>query len=213
VSQLVTETNVPRLETEMSNDTTQIGYARVSRADQDPQLQIDALKRAGCAKIFVDHMTGSHMDRPQLTAALEYVRRGDTLVLWKMDRAGRNTRGVLELVEDLTRRGVGLRSITEEIDTSGPMGKAILTVMLAFGTLERDVLIERTRAGLDAARARGRVGGRPTVVSAHKLEAAKALIRGGATVTAAAMAVNVSRSSLYRGLARTDGRLPNVGTG
>ncbi|HZX98921.1 MAG TPA: recombinase family protein, partial [Dermatophilaceae bacterium] len=83
--------------------------------------QIDALKRAGCTKIFVDHMTGSHMDRPQLTAALEYVRRGDTLVLWKMDRAGRNTRGVLELVEDLTRRGVGLRSITEEIDTSGPM--------------------------------------------------------------------------------------------
>ena len=104
----------------MSSDTTLIGYARVSRTDQDPQLQIDALKRAGCAKIFIDHMTGSHMGRPQLTAALEYVRRGDTLVLWKMDRAGRNTRGVLELVEDLTRRGVGLRSITEEIDTSTP---------------------------------------------------------------------------------------------
>jgi DNA invertase Pin-like site-specific DNA recombinase len=196
----------------MSNDTTQIGYARVSRADQDPQLQIDALKRAGCAKIFVDHMTGSHMDRPQLSAALEYVRRGDTLVLWKMDRAGRNTRGVLELVEDLARRGVGLRSITEEIDTGGPMGKAILTVMLAFGTLERDVLIERTRAGLDAARARGRVGGRPRVVSAHKLEAAKALIRSGATVTAAAEAVSVSRSSLYRGLARTVGHLPSAGS-
>jgi len=196
----------------MSSDTTQIGYARVSRADQDPQLQIDALKGAGCAKIFVDHMTGSHMDRPQLTAALEYVRRGDTLVLWKMDSAGRNTRGVLELVEDLTRRGVGLRSITEEIDTSGPMGKAILTVMLAFGTLERDVLIERTRAGLDAARARGRVGGRPTVVSAHKLSAAKALIRSGATVTAAAEAVSVSRSSLYRGLARTVGPLPSAGS-
>ncbi len=197
----------------MSIDTTQIGYARVSRTDQDPQLQIDALKGAGCAKIFVDHMTGSHMDRPQLTAALEYVRRGDTLVLWKMDRAGRNTRGVLELVEDLTRRGVGLRSITEEIDTSGPMGKAILTVMLAFGTLERDVLIERTRAGLDAARSRGRVGGRPSVVSEHKLEAAKALIRSGATVTAAAEAVSVSRSSLYRGLAKEDAPLGNVGTG
>ena len=196
----------------MSNETTQIGYARVSRADQDPQLQIDALKRAGCTKIFVDHMTGSHMDRPQLTAALEYVRRGDTLVLWKMDRAGRNTRGVLELVEDLTRRGVGLRSITEEIDTGGPMGKAILTVMLAFGTLERDVLIERTCAGLDAARARGRVGGRPTVVSAHKLEAAKALIRSGATVTAAAEAVSVSRSSLYRGLARTVRPLTSAGS-
>ena len=111
----------------MSNETSLVGYARVSRADQDPQLQIDALKRAGCAKIYTDHMTGSHMDRPQLTAALEYVRRGDTLVLWKMDRAGRNTRGVLELVEDMTRRGVGLRSITEEIDTGGPMGKAILT--------------------------------------------------------------------------------------
>jgi DNA invertase Pin-like site-specific DNA recombinase len=188
----------------MSSETSLIGYARVSRSDQDPQLQLDALKRAGCAKTFVDRMTGSQMDRPQLGAALEYLRRGDTLVLWKLDRLGRNTRGVLELVEDLTRRGVGLRSVTEELDTSGPMGKAILTVMLAFGTLERDVLIERTRAGLDAARARGRVGGRPTVMSAHKLSAARALIRGGATVTAAAEAVSVSRSSLYRGLARAE---------
>jgi DNA invertase Pin-like site-specific DNA recombinase len=195
----------------MSNDTTQIGYARVSRTDQDPQLQIDTLKRAGCSKIFIDRMSGSQMDRPQLSAALEYLRRGDTLVLWKMDRAGRNTRGVLDLVEDLTRRGIGLRSITEQISTTGPMGKAILTVMLAFGTLERDVLIERTRAGLDAARAQGRVGGRPTVVSAHKLSAARSLMRGGATVTAAAKAVSVSRSSLYRGLARTEARMPNVG--
>jgi DNA invertase Pin-like site-specific DNA recombinase len=208
----VTETTIPRKETVMSSETTQmIGYARVSRADQDPQLQIDALQRAGCAKIFVDHMSGSQMERPQLSAALEYLRQGDTLVLWKMDRAGRNTRGVLELVEDLTRRGIGLRSITEEIDTSGPMGKAILTVMLAFGTLERDVLIERTRAGLDAARAQGRVGGRPTVVSAHKLSAARSLMRGGATVTAAAKAVSVSRSSLYRGLATQDATMPNVG--
>jgi DNA invertase Pin-like site-specific DNA recombinase len=129
------------------------------------------------------------------------------LVLWKLDRLGRNTRGVLELVEALTRRGIGLRSITEEIDTSGPMGKAILTVMLAFGTLERDVLIERTRAGLDAARAQGRVGGRPTVVSAHKLSAAESLIRGGATVMAAAEAVDVSRSSLYRAMAKGAGSL------
>lgn len=195
----------------MSNETSLIGYARVSRADQDPQLQIDALKRAGCAKTFVDRMTGSQMDRPQLSAAMEYLRRGDTLVLWKLDRLGRNTRGVLALVEDLTSRGVGLRSITEQIDTTGPMGKAILTVMLAFGTLERDVLIERTRAGLDAARARGRVGGRPTVVSVDKLKAARALMRGGATVTAAAEAVNVSRSSLYRGLAREDGSRGKVG--
>lgn len=196
----------------MSTDTTQIGYARVSRADQDPQLQIDALKRAGCTKIFVDRMSGSQMDRPQLGAALEYLRPGDTLVLWKLDRLGRNTRGVLELLDDLTRRGVGLRSVTEEIDTTGPMGKAIMTVMLAFGSLERDVLIERTRAGLDAARAQGRVGGRPTVVSAHKLTAARALIRGGATVTAAADAINVSRSSLYRGLARTSGSRGDLGS-
>ena len=188
----------------MSTETTQmIGYARVSRADQDPQLQIDALKRAGCAKIFVDHMTGSQMDRPQLSAALEYLRPGDTLVLWKLDRLGRNTRGVLELLDDLAKRGVGLRSVTEEIDTTGPMGKAIMTVLLAFGTLERDVLIERTRAGLDAARAQGRVGGRPTVVSSDKLDAARLLIRSGASVTAAAKAVHVSRSSLYRGLAKS----------
>ena len=209
VSQLVTETTVPRRATVMSNDTNQIGYARVSRADQNPQLQIDALKRAGCTKIFVDRMSGSQMDRPQLGAALEYLRPGDTLVLWKLDRAGRNTRGVLELVEDLTRRGVGLKSVTEQISTTGPMGTAIMTVMLAFGTLERDVLIERTHAGLDAARAQGRVGGRPTVVSAHKLTAARALIRGGATVTAAAKAVSVSRSSLYRGLAKEE-RSPRI---
>jgi DNA invertase Pin-like site-specific DNA recombinase len=195
----------------MSNETTQIGYARVSRTDQDPQLQLDALKQAGCAKIYVDRMTGSNLNRPELGAAMEYLRTGDTLVVWKLDRLGRNTRGVLELVEDLTRRGIGLRSITEEIDTSGPMGKAILTVMLAFGTLERDVLIERTRAGLDAARAQGRVGGRPTVVSAHKLSAARSLIKGGATVTVAAAAVSVSRSSLYRGLARQDATMPNAG--
>ena len=196
----------------MSNETSLIGYARVSRADQDPQLQIDSLKRSGCAKIYTDRMTGSHMDRPQLSAALEYLRPGDVLVVWKLDRLGRNTRGVLELLDDLTRRGIGLRSITEHIDTGGPMGKAVLTVMLAFAALERDVLIERTRGGLDVARSRGHFGGRPSVVSAHKLEAAKALIRGGATVTAAAAAVSVSRSSLYRGLARTDGPLPNVGS-
>jgi DNA invertase Pin-like site-specific DNA recombinase len=196
----------------MSTETTQmIGYARVSRADQDPQLQLDALKHAGCAKIYVDRMTGSNLNRPELRAAMEYLRTGDTLVVWKLDRLGRNTRGVLELLDDLTMRGVGLRSLTEEIDTTGPMGKAIMTVMLAFGTLERDVLIERTHAGLDAARAQGRVGGRPTVVSAHKLSAARSLILGGATVTAAAKAVSVSRSSLYRGLARQDATMPNVG--
>jgi DNA invertase Pin-like site-specific DNA recombinase len=211
MSQPVTETTVPRKETVMSSETTQmIGYARVSRADQDPQLQIDALKQAGCAKIYVDRMTGSNLNRPELVAAMEYLRTGDTLVVWKLDRLGRNTRGVLELLDDLTMRGVGLRSLTEEIDTTGPMGKAIMTVMLAFGTLERDVLIERTHAGLDAARARGRVGGRPTVVSAVKLQAARSLIRGGATVTAAAEAVSVSRSSLYRSLAKTSGFSPGI---
>ena len=152
------------------------------------------------------------MDRPQLGAALEYLRSGDTLVLWKLDRLGRNTRGVLELLDDLARRGVGLMSVTEEIDTTGPMGKAITTVMLAFGTLERDVLIERTRSGLDAARAQGRVGGRPTVVSAHKLSAARSLIRSGATVTAAAKAIDVSRSSLYRSISKADGSQLNVGS-
>ena len=125
----------------MSIDTNQIGYARVSRTDQDPQLQIDALERADCAKILVDRMTGSHLDRPALASALEYLRPGDTLVVWKLDRLGRNTRGVLEMLDDLAKREVGLLSITEQIDTAGAMGKAITTVMLAFAALERDVLI------------------------------------------------------------------------
>ena len=139
-----------------------IGYARVSTTDQTPQLQLDALRDDGASRVFTDHgVSGSTADRPQLDACMDHLREGDVLTVWKLDRLGRNTRHVLALVDGLTSRGIGFRSITEGLHTDGPMGKAMLTIMAAFAQLERDTMLERTRAGLAAAAANGRKGGRP----------------------------------------------------
>ena len=139
-----------------------IGYARVSTTDQNPQLQLDALRDAGAVRVFNDHgVSGSTAARPGLDSCLDHLREGDVLTVWKLDRLGRNTQHVLAVVDDLTSRGIGFRSITEGLHTDGPMGKAMLTIMAAFAQLERDTMIERTRAGLAAAAANGRKGGRP----------------------------------------------------
>lgn len=138
-----------------------IGYARVSTADQNSELQHAALKAAGCHPIFTDHgVSGSRASRPELDKMLEHLREGDEVVVWKLDRLGRNTRNLLALIDDLERRGVHFRSVTEGISTTGPMGRAMLTVMSAFAQLERDQLVERTRAGMAAAAAHGRKAGR-----------------------------------------------------
>ena len=142
-----------------------IGYARVSTTDQNPQLQLDALQEAGATRIYTDYgVSGSAACRPHLDACLDHLREGDVLTVWKLDRLGRNTQHVLAVVDQLTSRGIGFRSLTEGLHTDGPMGTAMLTIMAAFAQLERDTMIERTRAGLAAAAANGRKGGRPRKV-------------------------------------------------
>ena len=131
-----------------------IGYARVSTTDQNPQLQLDALQEAGATRIYTDYgVSGATVCRPHLDACLDHLREGDVLTVWKLDRLGRNTQHVLAVVDQLTSRGIGFRSLTEGLHTEGPMGKAMVTIMAAFAQLERDTMIERTRAGLAAAAA------------------------------------------------------------
>lgn len=137
-----------------------VGYARVSTADQDPALQHDALADAGCTKVFEDRASGARADRAGLQSALDYVREGDLLVVWKLDRLGRSLPHLIETVTSLADRKVGFRSITEAIDTTTPGGRLVFHLFGALGQFERDLIRERTRAGLAAATARGRKGGR-----------------------------------------------------
>src|SRR5688500_12607753 len=154
-----------------------VGYSRVSTQDQRPELQLDTLKAAGCERVYTEKASGAQRERPELTAALDYAREGDTLVVWKLDRLARSIRQLIETVEDLERRKIGLRSLTEAIDTTTPGGRLVFHVFAALAEFERSVIRERTAAGLEAARARGRKGGRPRRLSAADLAAAKAMLR------------------------------------
>lgn len=182
------------------NQVSSIGYARVSTQDQDPTLQLDALRTAGCAKMFEDRASGARADRPGLRQALDYVRDGDVLVVWKLDRLGRSLPHLLETVAGLERCGVGFRSLTEAIDTTTPGGRLVFHLFGALGQFERDLIRERTRAGLDAATARGRKGGRKVVITAEKLERARAIIAKGLTVREAAVRLKVGKTTLYEAL-------------
>jgi DNA invertase Pin-like site-specific DNA recombinase len=177
-----------------------LGYARVSTAEQNADLQIRALKDAGCRKVYTDHgVSGTKAKRPQLEKLLEHARAGDELVVWKLDRLGRNTRQLLDLVDHLDSEGVHFRSLTEGIATTGPMGKAMLTVMSAFAQLERDQLAERTKAGMKAAEARGRKGGRPSVSpDSEKVRQAGQYRHAGLTPPEIAKLLGVSRATVYR---------------
>lgn len=182
----------------------EIGYARVSTAEQDPALQLDALAKVGCTQVFQDKASGA-TDRPGLTAALAFVREGDVLVVWKLDRLGRSLPHLIETVSALETRGVGFRSLTEAIDTTTPGGRLIFHIFGALGQFERDLIQERTRAGLDAAAARGRRGGRKPVVTEDKLRRARALIAQGLTVREAAARIKVSKTALYAALGEKGG--------
>lgn len=178
-----------------------IGYARVSTTDQNPQLQLDALQEAGVTRIFTDHGVSGSTARPELDACRDHLREGDVLTVWKLDRLGRDTQHVLAVVDELTSRGVGFRSVTEGLHTDGPMGKAILTIMAAFTQLERDTMLERTRAGLAAAAANGRKGGRPRKVDYADAAKAHSLRDKGITANDIAKMLGVSRATAYRYLA------------
>lgn len=176
-----------------------IGYARVSTRDQKPHLQLDALRDAGCDRIFEETASGAKRDRPELNAALDFVRAGDSLVVWKLDRLARSTRQLLETVEALEQRSIGLKIITQNIDTANAGGRLIFTVFSAMAEFEREIIRERTRAGLDAARVRGRKGGRPRALSEKDLKQARALLADpGITVEDVARRLGVGPSTLYR---------------
>lgn len=135
-----------------------MGYARISTDDQNPELQLDALQQAGCVKVFTERITGSSTNRPQLDQALEHLRQGDTLVVWKLDRLGRSLKHLIELVTHFEEQGIGFKSITESMDTTTSGGKLVYQIFGAFAEFERNIIRERTQAGLKAARARGRMG-------------------------------------------------------
>ncbi len=186
----------------MSSATTtshyRLGYARVSTLQQDEALQRDALQAAGCDRIFVDKASGKLESRPALDALLDQIRPGDTVVVWRLDRLGRSLRHLIETIADLEHRGVAFVSLTENIDTSTPGGRLVFHVFGALSEFERDLIRERTAAGLAAARARGRVGGRPTVWTEAKLRTARAHASGEHDVATIARVLGVSRASVYR---------------
>src|SRR5690625_425196 len=181
------------------SEVARIGYARVSTNDQDAQLQIEALEKAGVDKIFTDHgVSGSKASRPQLDEMLDYLRDGDTVVIWKFDRLGRSTRNMLELIETIEAKGCNFESITEQIDTTGAMGKAMLTIMSAFAQLERDQIAERTKAGLAAAAKNNRLGGRPRKADRQDIADARKWKAEGMSVKKIAGYLGVSRATVYR---------------
>ena len=175
-----------------------VGYARVSTLDQNLDLQTDALRAAGCERIFSDRTSGARTDRPGLREALAFARDGDLLAVWKLDRLSRSLSHLVETVQELERRGIGFRSLTEGLDTSNPGGKAIFPIFAAIASVERTLLQERTRAGLASVRQRGRIGGRPKLLTTEKLEAAIKLLATGTPPREVATILGVSIPTLYR---------------
>ena len=174
-----------------------VGYARVSTIEQNPALQHDALTAAGAVRIFTDHASGASTARPALSAALDYLRDGDVLAVWRIDRLGRSVADLVSLVGDLEARGVQFRSITEAIDTTTPGGELVFHIFAALAQMERRLISERTRAGLSAARTRGRVGGRPSVMTPDKLAAAISLrTTTNLSLTQIASQLGISRTTL-----------------
>lgn len=176
-----------------------IGYARVSTADQSPQLQLDALTLAGCTRIFTEQASGARQDRPELAAALDYVRADDALVVWRLDRLGRSLQHLIATVNDLHARQVGFVSLTEAIDTTTAGGRLIFHIMGALAEFEREIIRERTLAGLAAARASGKASGRRPA-DARRVTAGRELVGSGHSVSEAARIVGLGRSTLYREL-------------
>jgi DNA invertase Pin-like site-specific DNA recombinase len=176
-----------------------VGYARVSTGDQKLDLQLDALRAAGCERIFTDQISGSKSERLGLKEALDYVRAGDTLVVWRLDRFGRSLKDLVAKVEELKGRDVGFRSLQESIDTTSSTGKLIFHIFGALAEFERDLVRERTMAGLASARARGRKGGRPRSMDASKIKLATRLMKDPElSVEEVCEAVGVSSATLYR---------------
>jgi DNA invertase Pin-like site-specific DNA recombinase len=176
-----------------------IGYARVSTEDQDLTLQIDALTKAGCKRIFEDKASGANSDRPALKKALDFARENDVIIVWRLDRLGRSLKDLLEIVHRLDESKVGLRSLSESLDTTTSGGRLIFHVFGAIAEFERSLIRERTLAGLQAAKKRGRIGGRPKSLTKKDIKIAKAMLADPAvTVTDVCETLRTSHATLYR---------------
>lgn len=181
-----------------------IGYARVSTDDQNPDLQLTALKQAGCGKIFTDKATGANVKRPELEKCLQALKAGDTLTVWKLDRLGRSLRDLITMLDDLKGQGVAFQSLTEAIDTETPTGRAMWQMIGILAELERSLIQERTKAGRAVAMARGVKMGRKPRLSAQQKAHARKLIEQGERVDTVAKSLTVSRRTLYRALSASD---------
>ena len=177
-----------------------IGYARVSTDDQNLDLQRDALQTAKCERIYQDKISGSKTVRPGLDEALGHLRQGDVFVIWKLDRLGRSVKGLVDFVAELEGRGVQFKSLTDGIDTTTPSGRFFFHIMASLAQMERELIAERTKAGLEAARKRGRVGGRKRAMTQSKLESAHRLLKDGVPPKEVAQNLGVSVPTLYRWL-------------
>jgi DNA invertase Pin-like site-specific DNA recombinase len=177
-----------------------IGYCRVSTDDQNPDLQLTALKRAGCKTIFTDKATGAHIKRPELAKCLKALKVGDVLVVWKLDRLGRSLHDLIGLLDDLKTRGVAFKSLTESIDTATPTGRAMWQMVGILAELERSLIQERTKAGRAAAQARGVKMGRKPLLSSYQVAHARKLVEQGERPHEVARLLKVSRRTVYRAL-------------
>jgi DNA invertase Pin-like site-specific DNA recombinase len=176
-----------------------IGYARVSTSDQDTALQIDALNKSGCEKVYQEKISGASKERPELTKCLDALRAGDTLTVWRLDRLGRSLKELVSIIAELEQKQVGFKSLTESIDTTTPTGKLQFHVFAALAEFERALIQERTKAGLAAARARGRKGGRPIKLSSKEVQKAKAmLLDPNITKTEVAKHLGITRATLNK---------------
>lgn len=177
-----------------------VGYARVSKGDQNPELQLNALNEAGCERIYTEHASGAKTDRPELVKALDYVRAGDTLVVWKLDRLGRSLKHLITVVSDLGERGVGFVSLTEGMDTTTAQGKLLFHVFGAFAEFERELIRERSLAGLAIANANGRHGGRPRVLTPQQAAKVAQRYANGERVSDLAKIFECGRATIYRAI-------------
>lgn len=176
-----------------------IGYARVSTQEQNLELQIDALSKAECERIFQDVASGARTDRKGLEEALKFARESDVIVVWKLDRLGRSIKHLIDIVNELNEKNIGFMSLQENIDTTTSGGKLIFHIFASLAEFERDIIRERTKAGLAAARARGRNGGRPRVMDEKKIEMAKILLKDSTNkVSDVCEILNISKATLYR---------------
>ncbi len=178
-----------------------IGYARVSTLDQNPELQVDALNEAGCKKIFTEKISGADKKRKQLQEALNYIREGDTLVIWKLSRLARSLTQIINTVKDLENRQIGLKVLTQNIDTTTPEGRLFFHMNAAFDQFQREIIVENTKAGLKSARKNGRIGGRPTLMTDDKVRTAQSMLKDTENypfVSDIIKTLDIGRTTFYR---------------